>query len=166
MSSDMTTQHAHIHVGGDPHVWTLKEPIDPVEITKSSAPLVLGVQRPFDGTMLLSHKAAACVTLLPSSGQPLNPGRWIYNDIRRPNPFPFLYLPSVSIPATGPVLYQAHAATTPAELQDTITTAMTSAQRTAVPFVADGSVGHVVIDGAALPFAVIVLPGHQPSSRG
>jgi hypothetical protein len=79
---------------------------------------------------------------------------WVYDDYKAPSPF--LYLPSVSIPATGPVLYQTSAATTVAELQNTIMMAMSSSHRVPVSFEVAGSVGQVVVNGAALPFAVIV----------
>jgi hypothetical protein len=150
----MATQYAQILIDGDPTIWTLKNPIsDPAQITKSSVPLALGVIRPLNGILLLSVKAAAFVTLFPASSGP-QPMGWIYDDHPVPSLF-FLYLPSVSIPATGPVLYQT-TPTTLAELQNAITTAMTSSQRVPVSFEAAGGVGQVVVNGATLPFAVIV----------
>jgi hypothetical protein len=152
----MATQFAQILVDGDPTIWTLRDPIsDPAEITESSAPLALGVIRPLNGILLLSAKAAAFVTLFPSPSTP-QPMGWIFDDHPVTSLF-FLYLPSVSIPATGPVLYQP-VATTLAELQEAITKAMTSSHRVAVSFETAGSVGQVVVNGATLPFAVIVPP--------
>jgi hypothetical protein len=155
----MATQYAQILVDGDPNIWTLRKPVsDPAEIIRSSAPLALGVRRPFDGILLLSVKAAAFVTLLPSPGAWSQTATgWVYDDFRGPSPI--LYLPSVSIPATGPVLYQTPAGTTLAELQSTLTTAMTRSQRASVSFEVAGSLGQVMVNGATLPFAVIVSPG-------
>jgi hypothetical protein len=153
----MATAYTQITVDRDPTIWTLQNPIsDPAEITRSSAPLALGVRRPLSGILLLSVRAAAFVTLYPGSLGSFSPTPtgWIFDDL--PQPGLFLYLPSVSIPAaTGPVLYQV-AGTTQAGLQTTITTAMTSSQKVSVSFEIAGSVGEVVVNGAALPFVVIV----------
>ncbi len=160
----MATPYIKINVDRDPTIWTLKNPIiDPAEITRSSAPLALGVSRPLDGILLLSVKAAAFVTLFPGSLDLIAPG-WIYDDLSGPSAF--LYLPSVSTSAAGPVLYQVPAAITLAELQNIITTAMTSSQTVPVPFEVAGSVGQVVVNGAALPFAVIGPTGASGPLEG
>lgn len=154
----MSTLYTQMNIDRDPTIWTFRNPIsDPAEITRSSEPLALGVRKPLDGILLLSVRAAAFVTLFPGSLGPFSPTQtgWIYDDMAKGSLF--LYLPSVSIPAaTGPVLYQMPATTTLAELQNTITTAMTSSQRIPISFEVGGSIGQVVVNGAALPFAVIV----------
>jgi hypothetical protein len=163
----MATQYTTMSIEGDPTIWALKDPItDPDEIAGSSVPLALNVISPLNGILLLSVQAAAFVTLFPQSGNPPNPMPmgWIPGDLQQPSPF--LYLPSVSTPASHPVCYQMPAATTLAAVQGKIATAMNDAATTTLSFEVADTVGYVVINGAALPFAVIGPPSVSAAPEG
>jgi hypothetical protein len=141
---------SYLSIEGDGAVWTLEKAIDPSQISESVTALALIVTNPLKGTLLLSPRAGS-VELFSDSG-PMQPAGWIPGDQTLPTPC--LYLPSVSIPADGPVLYGLSKATA-AELPGQLTTAMTAGKKITVPFIWGADSGEMVLNGAVLPFAVL-----------
>lgn len=143
--------YSYLYIEGDATVWTLEHPIDAKRISESDKALALGVANPLRGTLLLSARVAS-VELFPDSGRPLQPAGWIPGD--EAQPYPRLYLPSVSFPKNGPVVYGLSEATA-AELEGRLTTAMTEGKKITVPFSWGEGSGEIVLNGRTLPFAVI-----------
>jgi hypothetical protein len=144
---------SYLYIEGDATVWTLEKPIDATRISESEKTLALTLANPLKGTLLLSARAGS-VELFSASGMPLQPAGWIPGEVTLP--FPCLYLPSVSIPANGPVLYGLSAATA-AALPGQLTTAMNEGTKITVPFTWGTGTGEMVLNGAVLPFAVIAM---------
>lgn len=142
---------SYLYIEGDATVWMLEHPIDAKRISESDKAVALSVANPLRGTLLLSARVAS-VELFPDSGRPLQPAGWIPGDQTLTSPC--LYLPSVSIPANGPVLYGLSEATA-AELEGRLTTAMTEGKKITVPFSWGVGSGELVLNGRTLPFAII-----------
>jgi hypothetical protein len=142
---------SYLSIEGDGAVWALEKPIDGKRISESVTALALTVANPIKGTLLLSARAGS-VELFPDPGGPMQPAGWIPSD--KTLPYPCLYLPSVSIPDGGPVLYGLSEAGV-AELQDQLIAAMTEGKKITVPFSWGADSGEMVLNGAVLPFAVI-----------
>jgi hypothetical protein len=142
---------SYLSIEGDATVWTLEKPINANQISESVTPLALIVANPLKGTLLLSARAGS-VELFPDPGGPMQPAGWIPGDETLPSPC--LYLPSVSIPADGPVLYGLSKATA-AGLQGQLITAMTEGRKISVPFSWGAGSGEMVLNGAVLPFVVM-----------
>jgi hypothetical protein len=142
---------SYLYIEGDATVWTLKNAIDGKRISESGKALALTVANPLRGTLLLSARAAN-VELFPDSGGPLQPAGWIPSD--EPLASTCLYLPLVSIPRNGPVLYGLSEATA-AKLQDRLLAAMTEGKKITVPFSWGAGSGEMVLNGAVLPFAIL-----------
>jgi hypothetical protein len=142
---------SRLYIEYDPLLWTLEKPTDAQRISESVKALPLIVTYPLKGTLLLSPRAGR-VVLFPDSG-PILPAGWIPGDVTLTSTC--LYLPSVSVPAGGPVLYSLSDATA-SGLEDQLTDAMTDGKPTTVPFSWGTSNGEMVLNGDVLPFAVIV----------
>jgi len=149
--SDQT--YNQLQIEGDPTTWGLNAPIEVSVLTDSDAPFVATVtvpSCPLATTLVLSRGAAASVSLLlpidsVSGGGPL----WTDVDILTTS---WLYLPTATGLTEQSPGYALPAGTDLAELQTTITTALTAG--TLVSIVVAG--GAVVLNGATLPFAAIL----------
>jgi hypothetical protein len=153
---------SRIRINGDFNIWTLTDNINLAELAKADTPLNLGVSGPLTGTMLLSAKGAASVTLLPSSdgnpssgGNPL-PAGWIPGEVAMLTPH--LYLRSATSEVAHHSLYPLPARVDTRELAGRITDAMDQHTRHTVYFGANDRGPGVVLNGAELVFVVITQP--------
>lgn len=152
-----------LRIESDPTMWVLRDPIDAGQLTGLGEPLAIQVTRPLEGTLLLSLGAAAGVALLDPG-----PAGWMPGHIMLPAPV--LYLPSPAGPTDTNHGYALPASADRAQLERDITAAMSGG--TALPV--DLAGGVVVLNGAALPFAVLCAssagglhgPAHPPVSAG
>jgi hypothetical protein len=142
----------YLQIEGDPTIWTLSEAIDASDLTSPQpfqATIIAGANGSLtvarDGTLILSGRAAASAALsatgnaIPTGGHPGSP--------------PFLYLPSTTGLKSSSQGYELPAGTDMATLQTEITAAMSQSEFCTVPSVN----GAIVLNGAALPF-VVLLP--------
>jgi len=140
-----------LRIEGDPTTWRVGTVIGPGELS-NDAPVVLGVDEPLKGTLLLSPRAAGSTVLLPP---PLGDSGHIPNGVILPPQEDYIYVPSV----TGPDHNshpQRHYRLAPsadvAALQAQIIAAMSAGTFVTVPLAGDGT---IVLNGATLPFVVL-----------
>jgi len=137
-------------IEGDPTTWVLQEPINDSELQQSGQPFVATITSPRPGTLLLSCRAVASVLL----GSPLSApsgGGSIWSD-DSPLPRSWLYLPTDAGLTPNSRGYALPVGTNLTDLQSDITTAITAGTFATIPV----SVGTVVLNGATVPFAVIL----------
>jgi len=135
-----------LSIDSDPTTWVLAAAIDASVLASGGPPFAAATLRPLPGILLVSARAAGCVALSSAGGEPHGPIPT--DDVPAA---PFLYLPSGS--GLDPVSpgYQLADGTDAAGLQRSLTAAMTDGTLLTVGLGA----GALVLNGAALPFAVI-----------
>jgi hypothetical protein len=144
----MTSQTFNqLTIEGDPTTWVLTGWISESELQQSGAPLAATITSPRSGTLLVSCRAIASVVL----GIQMNPGGPIWTD-DSPIPRSWLYLPTDAGLTPNSRGYALATGTDLTDLENDIRTAMRSSTFAAIPL----SVGTVVLNGATLPFAVIL----------
>jgi hypothetical protein len=135
-------------VEGDPTQWGLLERV--ITGLTDGEPVTLGVVTPLAGTLLLAPRRAGSFSLYP-----LPPaGGWV-PCVKLPAPY--LYLPSTTGLAAHSPGYMLAPGTSLETLQQDIMTAMRDG--TLLPPVSatiDGHAGTVILNGAFLPFVVLV----------
>jgi hypothetical protein len=154
--------YQQLRIEGDPTTWVLGQPIEDTALTQSSAPFQAEIIAPLAGTLILSGRAAASVALydppggvIPSGATPggVKPSGVIPSGA---SPLtPCLYLPSaagLSIESPG---YQLPVAPDLPTLASEITAAMSQEKPCTVAFGVGSDGGVLVLNGAALPFAVL-----------
>jgi len=144
--------YTQLKIAGDAHTWTLSSPLDPSTLTGDGSPLSLDVTNPLEGVMVLSPSAAGSVTLLPGAVAPVTPQGWIPGDEK--TRLPFVYLPGTG--GTSPQdMYPLPSATDRDALTDEIAAAMEAGTRFSLSCGSSEQDGTLVLNGAALPFAVV-----------
>lgn len=132
-----------LRIDGDPATWVLREAIDAGQLTGPGDPPALQVTSPLQGTLLVSRRSASVALLGP------DPVGWLPGHIMLPAPV--LYLPSPAGPTTTDRGYDLPPEANLAQVQGDIAAAMSAG--TVVTVTARGGV--LVLNGAALPFAVL-----------
>jgi hypothetical protein len=154
--------YRRIRINGDFNIWILTDQISLAKLAKADKPQSLGVAGPLTGTMLLSAKGAASITLLPSSdgtpssGGPPIPTGWIPGEVAMLTPH--LYLRSATPEVALHSLYPLPTRVDALELAGQIKDAMDKGTRSTVYFGANDRGPGVVLNGAELVFAVITQP--------
>jgi hypothetical protein len=156
-----------LQIGTDPTVWVLQyadEDAVAWELSQATGPVVLPVVAPLQGRLVLSPQYAATVSLLrPPTVVGAHP-----TGVIGPTT-PVVYLPSVTAAtqeAPGHVLDHG---TDLAALERDIIAAMTSGTRLTLQISALSGGGLLVLNGAALAFAVlagVAAPGHGAHPTG
>lgn len=167
----------HLRIEGDPTIWVLSEPVDDSALTVPGQPFQAAIVAPLPGTLVLSGRAAASAVLysagpggvIPSGGAPLpaGPGN---PEPGNPEPhgvipsgdtpgMPQLYLPSVTGLSSQPSGCPLPATTNLAALAAQISTAMTQGTFCTVEYGDGAESGVAVLNGAALPFVVLIGAG-------
>jgi hypothetical protein len=154
--------YQQLRIAGDPTTWVLSEPIEDTALTQASAPFQAEIIAPLAGTLILSVRAAASVVLynppggvIPSGATPggVKPSGVIPSGA---SPLtPCLYLPTatgLSIESPG---YPLPVAPALPALASEITAAISQEKPCTVAFGVGSAGGLLVLNGAALPFAVL-----------
>jgi hypothetical protein len=141
-----------LRIGTDPTAWVL-ESTDPdtvaAQLSQATGPVVLPVLDPLQGDLVVSPSAAATISV--SSPFPVH--NWHPSHIALPL-WPVLYVPSPTGPAQNSPGYPLDPNTDLAALRQRIIAAMR--ERTVLSIqVADSRGGVVLLNGAALGFAVL-----------
>ena len=141
-----------LRIGTDPTAWVL-ESTDPdtvaAQLSQATGPVVLPVIGPLQGDLVMSPSAAATISVQ----RPPSAHGWHPSHIALPQ-WPVLYLPSPTSPTQNSPGYPLDPNTDLAALQQRIIAAMT--ERTVLSIqVADSRGGVVLLNGAALGFAVL-----------
>jgi len=141
-----------LRIGTDPTAWVL-ESTDPdtvaAQLSQATGPVVLPVLDPLQGDLVVSPSAAATISVTRPS--PVH--NWHPSHIALPL-WPVLYLPSPTSPTQNSPGYPLDPNTDLAALRQRIIAAMTG--RTVLSIqVADSRGGVVLLNGAALGFAVL-----------
>ena len=141
-----------LRIGTDPTAWVL-ESTDPdtvaVQLSQATGPVVLPVLDPLQGDLIVSPSAAASISV----ARPVPVHNWHPSHIALPR-WPVLYLPSPTAPTQDSPGYPLDSNTDLAALEQRIIAAMST--RTVLSIqVADGRGGVVLLNGAAVGFAVL-----------
>ena len=141
-----------LRIGTDPTAWAL-ENAEPstvaAQLSQATGPVVLAVAGPLQGNLVVSSSAAATISVQrPAPGHGLRPSH-----IALPR-FPVLYLPSLTGPTKDSPGYPLAPGTDLAAQQQDIIAAMTGRTILSIQ-VADIQGGVVLLNGAALDFAVL-----------
>jgi hypothetical protein len=144
--------YTFLRIGTDPTAWVL-ESADPdtvaAQLSEGTGPVVLPVLNPLRGDLVVSPSAAATISV----ARPFPVHNWHPSHIALPL-WPVLYLPSPTGPTQGSPGYPLDPSTDLAALGQRIIAAM--GERTILSIkVADGRGGVVLLNGAALGFAVL-----------
>jgi len=144
--------YTFLRIGTDPTAWVL-ENTDPdtvaAQLSQATGPVVLPVVSPLQGNLVVSPSAAATISVQgPAPGHGFRPShlalpRW-----------PALYLPSLTGPTQASPGYALDPSTDLAALEQDIITAMSGRTVFSVQ-IADMQGGVVLLNGAALDFAVL-----------
>jgi hypothetical protein len=134
-------------IEGDPTTWVLAGWINESELQQSGAPFVAEIISPRAGTLLVSCRAVASVLL----GAQSDPGGPIWTD-DSPMARSWLYLPTDTGLTPNSRGYALAANTNLGDLENDIRHAMTTGTFATIPL----SVGTVSLNGATLPFAMIL----------
>lgn len=141
-----------LRIGTDPTAWVLED-VGPgtvaAQLSQATGPVVLPVVDPLQGDLLVSPSAAATISV---QGPPPGHG-WRPSHIALPR-WPVLYLPSPIGPTQDSPGYPLDPNTNLAALKQDIIAAMTEHSFRSIP-VADTQGGVVLLNGAALGFAVL-----------
>ena len=141
-----------LRIGTDPTAWVVED-VGPdtvaAQLSQATGPIVLPVIDPLQGDLVVSPSAAATISV---QGPPAGHG-WRPSHIALPR-WPVLYLPSPTSPTQDSPGYPLAPNTDLAVLQQDIITAMTNDTFISIP-VADIQGGVVLLNGAALSFAVL-----------
>lgn len=138
--------YGHLQIHPDPTFWWLRQPIDESTLTGAGGIQRLETVSPVSGTLVLA------VDLVPSFALSDVPAGAIPTDADRPAPL--LYLPTPGGFPGVTASYSLPVDTDLAALADEIATAMTGKKTIAIGLTGGGA-NQVVLNGAALPFAVI-----------
>ena len=141
-----------LRIGTDPTAWVL-ESTDPdtvaAQLSQATGPVVVPVLDPLQGDLVVSPSAAASISV----ARPPPVHDWHPSHIALPL-WPVLYLPSPASPTQNSPGYPLDPNTDLAALRQRIIAAMT--ERTVLSIqVADSRGGVVLLNGAALGFAVL-----------
>ena len=141
-----------LRIGTDPTAWVL-ENADPdtvaAQLSQATGPVVLAVAGPLQGNLVVSPSAAATISAQrPAPGHGLRPSH-----IALPRE-PVLYLPSLTGPTQDSPGYPLAPGTDLAVQQQDIIAAMSGRTFLSIQ-VADIQGGVVLLNGAALEFAVL-----------
>jgi hypothetical protein len=145
-----------IRIEGDPTSWTLARPVDARQVAASGDPVVLAVSEPLAGRLLLSPRSAGSVVFFQPA---MDPHGVVPNGVRLPEQC--LYVPSTTgpDPHSNPARYYLlPTATDLAALEREIKAAMSRGTAVSVDFTGPDEPGVIVLNGAALSFAVL-CPG-------
>ena len=143
-----------IRIEGDPTSWTLSTPIDPGQVTASDGAVVLEVSEPLAGRMLLSPRSAGSVVFLQPAADPRH--GVVPNGVRLPEQC--LYVSSATGPdphSNPPRYYVLPRSADLAALETQIAAAMGEGTMISVDFTGPADPGVVVLNGAAVSFAVL-----------
>jgi len=143
-----------IRIEGDPTSWTLATPIDPGQVTVSSGAVVLEVSEPLAGRMLLSPRSAGSVVFLQPAASPHH--GVVPNGVRLPEQC--LYVSSATGPdphSNPPRYYVLPRSADLAALEAQIAAAIDGGTILTVDFTGPADPGVVVLNGAAVSFAVL-----------
>ena len=143
-----------IRIEGDPTSWTLTAPIDPGQVTASGGAVVLEVSEPLAGRMLLSPRSAGSVVFLQPAADPRH--GVVPNGVRLPEQC--LYVSSATGPdphSNPPRYYLLPPSADLAALEAQIAAAMGGGTTLTVDFTGPADPGVVVLNGAAVSFAVL-----------
>jgi hypothetical protein len=166
-----------LRIAGDPDVWTLgadaKIDVIQQDLINQDSPVTLNVDWPLKGRLVLSPLAVTSVAILTPPGGWIpggdvnSPSGWIPGggmpppDRRPTNAIQdsaLLYVPSPTGPAPDDGGYTLPESTDPTELENEIVTAMTDGTTISVEVTWGAWGGPLLLNGAALPFAVICPP--------
>jgi hypothetical protein len=142
-------------IEGDPASWVLADAqIQAVaaELGKSGDPVILDVVAPLKGRLVLSAKSAGSVVLLSPPGG----AGWIPSGIHLPRAH--LYVPSATGPTADAPGYALAQSADLAALEQDIVAAMRQGTFITVEIAAGLQNGVLVVNGAALPLAVLCPP--------
>ena len=144
-----------LRVEGDPVSWVLEDvQIQTVaqELGQSGRPVILDVVAPLKGTLVLSAKSAGSVALLaPPSGVGWTPGGIFL-------PHAHLYVPSAGGPTAQAPGYALAQSADLSKLEHDIVAAMRHGTFITVDVTESLQDGLLVLNGAALPLAVLCPP--------
>ena len=156
-----------LQIGTDPTVWVLQyadEDAVAWELSQATGPVVLPVVAPLQGRLVLSLQYAATVSLLrPPTVVGAHP-----TGVIGPTT-PVVYLPSVTAATQESPGHALDHGTDLAALERDIIAAMTSGTRLTLQISALSGGGLLVLNGAALAFAVLAAgaaPGHGAHPTG
>ncbi len=141
-----------LRIGTDPTAWVVEDAgpgTVAAQLSQATGPVVLPVIDPLQGNLVVSPSAAATISV---QGPPPGHG-WRPSHIALPR-WPVLYLPAPTSPTQDSPGYPLAPNTDLAALQQDIITAMTNDTFISIP-VADIQGGVVLLNGAALSFAVL-----------
>jgi hypothetical protein len=144
-----------LRIEGDPASWILENAqIQAVaqELAGSSGPVTLQVVAPLTGRLVLSAKSAGSVALLAPPGGT----GWIPGGIHLPHAH--LYVPSATGPTAKIPGYTLAQSADLGTLEQDIVAAMRDGTFLTVEIAEGGQSGFLVLNGAALPLAVLCPP--------
>ncbi len=146
-----------VRIGGDPTSWVAADQSYEsmtAELRKAAGPVVIPVTAPLVGSLVLSHRAAASVAVIqPPGGMVLRTTGWNPGHEGGPSA-PILYLASPTGPGPDAVYAVSSNVDYGTAVQE-ITTAMTNGTVLAFGVYDASGTGTLLINGAALPFAVV-----------
>lgn len=146
-----------VRIGSDPTSWVVpgasyESLIE--QLSKASAPVVVPVMGPLDGSLVVSHRAAASVALIqPPGGTVLQTRDWNPGHEGAPTA-PLVYLASPGGPGQGGQYVVSSNVDRATAVQD-IVTAMKDGKVLSFDVFDSTGTGVLLINGAALPFAVV-----------
>jgi hypothetical protein len=144
-----------LRIEGDPASWILENAqIQAVaqELARSSGPVILQVVAPLTGRLVLSAKSAGSVALLAPPGGT----GWIPGGIHLPRAH--LYVPSATGPTAEIPGYTLAQSADLGSLEQDIVAAMRDGTFLTVDIAEGSQSGILVLNGAALPLAVLCPP--------
>jgi hypothetical protein len=150
-----------LQIGTDPTGWLLRDADEATaarELTRATGPVALSVDAPIRGQLVLSPRRAGALSLYgPPLGDGLHPTGVFFG--LHPTGFggggPVLYLPSVTGVSRDWPGYALDTDTDLAALERDILIAMTDGARLSLRISALSGLKLLVVDGAALAFAVL-----------
>lgn len=164
-----------LRIGGDPASWVVLDADYEAlvaQLHRATAPVIIEVTAPLTGRLVLSPKAAGSVVILQPPGGAVwrttdwNPGGafwkttdWNPGGAIKPGAAraPIVYLASPAGPGTGTSRYAVSGDVNAQGVVQDIVTAMSDGTKRmlSLPVYDPSGTGVLVIDGAALPFAVV-----------
>ena len=146
-----------VRIGTDPTSWAVAEPsyASIVEqLGQASAPVVLMVTAPLDGQLVLSHRAAGSVAVIqPPGGRVWETHEWNPGHGAAPTA-PLVYLAAPAGSGQGPG-FAVSSNVNKATVVEEIASAMKEGTMLTLQVYDASGTGALVINGAALPFAVV-----------
>lgn len=146
-----------VRIGGDPASWIVADQSYEsmtAELRKATGPVVIPVTAPLVGSLVLSHRAAASVVVIqPPGGTVFSTTGWNPGHEGGPTA-PILYLASLTGPGPDAVYAVSSDINHEVAVQE-ISTVMTNGTVFAFGVYDASGTGTLLINGAALPFAVV-----------